>query len=150
LSKKKGIAKRPPEGLVLDSSVAAAWCFADEQDEYPQSVLDALTDTAAAVPSLWHLEMANTFLIGERRGRSTRADTVQWLSFLGSLPIVTDGETTRHAWQDTLALARDRALTAYDAAYLELALRRGLPLATLDDKLRAAAQAVGVPLHGLQ
>ncbi|MDR3635601.1 MAG: type II toxin-antitoxin system VapC family toxin [Isosphaeraceae bacterium] len=149
MSKKKGIAKAPKEGLVIDSSVAIAWCFSDEQDAYSQSVLDALAAERAVVPDLWHLEVANTLLVGERRKRSTQANTVTWLGFLTSLPIGVDEETKAHAFGDTLSLAREHNLSVYDAAYLELAMRRGLPLATLDDKLKTAAQAVGVALYGV-
>lgn len=149
MSKKKGVAKPPKEGLVIDSSVAIAWCFPDEQDAYSQSVLEALASERAIVPDLWHLEVANTLLVGERRKRSTQANTVTWLGLLASLPIAVDEETKAHAFADTLSLAREHNLSVYDAAYLELAMRRGLPLATLDDKLKVAAQAVGVVLYGV-
>src|SRR5512135_424260 len=96
------------------------------------------------VPRLWHLEIANVLLVGERRGRCTQADTTAWLSFLSGLPIVVDVATEAHAWTDALALGRQHGLSAYDAAYLELALREGIPLATLDARLEAAALAVGV------
>ena len=94
----------------------------------------------------WPLEVDNALLMGERRKRSTEADTIKWTGILASLPIAIDGETNSHAWSDTLSLARGHHLSAYDAAYLELAIRRGLPLATIDGKLRTAAQAVGVAL----
>jgi predicted nucleic acid-binding protein len=149
LSKKKGIAKPPKEGLIIDSSVAIAWCFPDEQDTYSQSVLDALASEQAIVPDLWHLEVANALIVGERRKRSTQANTVTWLGFFNSLPIAVDEETKTHAFGATLSLARDHGLSVYDAAYLELAMRRGLPLATLDEKLKTAAAAVGVPLYGV-
>jgi predicted nucleic acid-binding protein len=149
LSKKKGVAKPLKEGLIIDSSVAIAWCFPDEQDDYSQSVLDALATERAIVPDLWHLEVANTLLVGERRKRSTQANTVTWLGFLASLPIGVDEETKLHAFGNTANLAREHSLSAYDAAYLELAMRRGLPLATLDEKLKTAAQTVGVPLFGV-
>ena len=97
------------------------------------------------VPRLWHLEIANVLLVGERRGRCTQVDTKNWLSFLSAMPIVVDGVTEARAWSDTIALARQHSLSAYDASYLELALRNGLPLATLDSQLEAAAKAVGVP-----
>jgi predicted nucleic acid-binding protein len=135
------------EGLVLDCSVALAWCFPDEQAPYPQSVLDSLAATAAAVPSLWFLEVANALLVGERRGRCTAADVATWLGFLGALPIHADPETTARAWSDTLRLARTYNLSAYDASYLELAVRHGLPLAALDGKLKNAATAAGVALY---
>lgn len=147
MSKRKPVPKPLKEGLVIDSSVAIAWCFPDEHDSYSQSVLDALASEHAIVPELWHLEVANTLLVGERRKRSTQANTVTWLGFLSSLPISVDEETKTHAFGDTPSLAREHGLSVYDAAYLELAMRRGLPLATLDDKLKAAAQAIGVPLY---
>ncbi len=149
MSKKRGVTARPKEGLVIDSSVAIAWCFPDEQDDSSQSVLSALASGWAVVPDLWHLEVVNTLLVGERRKRSTQANTVTWLGFLVSLPIAVDEETRLRAIGPTLSLAREHTLSAYDAAYLELAIRRGLPLATLDDRLKTAAQAVGVPLFGV-
>ena len=149
MSRKKGIAKVPTEGLVVDSSIAVAWCFPDEQDDYSQSVLDALTSEPAVVPYLWHLEVANTLLVGERRKRSTQADTVAWMNFLAALPITVVEETKTHAFRDITNLGRSHNLSAYDAAYLELAMRRSLPLATLDDKLRTAARTVGVTLYAV-
>lgn len=148
MSRKKKAPPPPREGLVIDSSISIAWCFPDERDDYSQAVLDALASQKAFVPDLWHLEVANTLIVGERRKRSTQANTVAWLGFLSSLPIVVDDATRTHAFGNTLSLARDHNLSVYDATYLELALRRGLPLATLDDKLRAAARAVGVLRYG--
>jgi predicted nucleic acid-binding protein len=133
--------------LVLDSSIALAWCFADEKDAYADAIAALLPNLEPIVPALWHLEVANAFLMGERRGRNTQADTVQWTTFLASLPIAVDDETMARAWTDTVNLARVQALTAYDATYLELALRHGLPLATLDAKLKTAATVVGVPIY---
>jgi predicted nucleic acid-binding protein len=149
LSKKKAVAKRPPDGLVIDSSVAIAWCFPNEKDDYSQSALDALASEPAFVPELWHLEVANTLLVGERRKRSTQADTVAWMRFLAELPITVDEETKIHASSEIVDLGRSQNLSAYDAAYLELAMRRGLRLATLDDNLRVAARAVGVSLYNV-
>ena len=149
MSKKKGGAKAPTKGFVIDSSVAIAWCFPDELDDYSQSVLDALATQAAIVPDLWHLEVANTLLVGERRKRSTQANTFRWMAFLASLPISVDDHTHFHAFGDITTLGRSHNLSAYDAAYLELAMRRDVPLATLDDKLKAAAKVVGVMLYGL-
>ena len=146
MSRKKGVAKPPKAGLVIDSSITIAWCFPDEKDEYSQTVLDALTSEQAFVPYLWHLEVANTLLVGERRKRSTQANTITWIGFLSSLPITVDEETRAHAFGNTLSLARDHNLSAYDAAYLELAIRRGLPLACNDGKLKTAALAAGVVL----
>jgi predicted nucleic acid-binding protein len=108
-------------------------------------VLDALATITAIVPAIWHCEVANALLVGERRGRSTSADTDTWTTFLGGLPIMVDTETQGRAWPDTLALARAYQLSHYDASYLELALRLRLPLGTLDAKLKQAAQASDVP-----
>jgi predicted nucleic acid-binding protein len=87
--------------------------------------------------------------MGERRGRTTPADAARFLAILGTFPINVDDETATRAWADTMHLARAHTLSAYDAAYLELAIRLGLPLATLDDRLKAAATAVGVTLYSV-
>jgi len=134
--------------FVLDGSVTMAWFFADESNAYADAVLTELETARALVPSIWSLEVANTVLVGERRKRSTEAQAAAWLGILESLAIEVDGETTSHAWSETLALARSQNLSAYDAAYLELAMRRGLPIATLDGKLKNAALAVGVSIYG--
>ncbi len=136
-----------PDRFVLDGSVTLAWLFQDEQDPYADAIIAKLPDLEMLVPRLWHLEVANVLLIGERRNRCTQADTTQWLSYLSGLPIVLDVETEARAWSDTIALARQHGLTSYDASYLELAMREGVPIATLDAPLKAAAQAVGVPIY---
>jgi predicted nucleic acid-binding protein len=101
------------------------------------------------VPSLWTLEVANALLVGERRRRTTPADAARFLAILATFPITVDDRTAAHAWRETTHLARAHGLTAYDAAYLELAICLGVPLATLDDKLIAAAVAVGVQLFAV-
>lgn len=98
------------------------------------------------MPSLWHLEVGNALLVGERRARIAEAQVTQFLTLLQSQPITVDEETAARVWTETLHLARTHRLSVYDASYLELAIRRDLPLATLDDELRAAAAALGVPL----
>jgi len=132
--------------FVLDGSLALAWYFKDEANAYADAVAVGFPTARAAVPLIWPLEVANALVMGERRQRSTEAQAARWLGYLRSLPISIDEETNDRAWGDVLALARAHGLSAYDAAYLELALRRSLPLATLDDKLKAAASAVGVPI----
>src|SRR5271165_1071161 len=119
--------RKPAEGFVLDNSIVMAWSFEDEVDKYADAVLERLADTRAVVPVLWPLEVANALLMGERRKRSTEAETIKWIGILASLPIAIDGETRSSAWSDTLSLARGHKLSAYDAAYLELAIRRGMP-----------------------
>ena len=128
MAKAKARAHKPPEGFVLDNSIVMAWSFEDEVDKYVDAVLDRLADTKAVVPALWPLEVANALLMGERRKRSTEAETIKWTGILASLPITIDSETNSHAWSDTLSLARGHNLSAYDAAYLELAICRWPPL----------------------
>ena len=136
-----------PPAFVLDGSVALAWYFADEQDAYADAVGLALPGTAAVVPALWHWEIANTLVVGERRGRSTEAQATAFLARLAGQPVVTDPDAAGHAWAETIRLARAHNLSAYDAAYLELAVRLSLPLATLDARLKAAAKAAGVSVY---
>jgi predicted nucleic acid-binding protein len=139
-----GKKKAATEGFVLDGSISLAWYFKDEANPYADAVAARFPGVQAVVPGIWPLEVANAVLMGERRKRSTEAQAARWLGSLSSLPITVDDETNIRAWSDVLNLARLHNLSAYDAAYLELALRRGVPLATLDDKLKAAAAAVGV------
>jgi predicted nucleic acid-binding protein len=135
--------------LVLDSSVTLAWIYSDETTPAVQEVLDSLTEDGAWVPSLWRLEVANTLEMGVRRGRHNADFRDKTLADLALLPIRVDPETDRQAWSATASLAARRRLALYDAAYLELALRRNLPLATLDHDLRAAAKAEKVKLLGV-
>jgi len=130
--------------FVLDGSVTLAWFFEDEAGGYAEAVEDGLEHAAAVVPSLWALEVANALLTGERRKRTTEAQATQFADLLGLLPITVDDQAHTQAFGTILSLARAHHLSAYDAAYLELAMRRGLPLATLDRKLQIAADAAGV------
>jgi len=130
--------------LVIDSSVALVWCFEDEASPTSDALLDQVRDEGAVVPGLWHLEVANVLLQTEKRGRITAADIAMRLQLIAELPIDTDSETAARAWREILALARAEGLTTYDAAYLELAIRRGLPLLTKDQALIAAAERTGV------
>lgn len=139
--------EEPKDGFVLDCSVTMAWCFVDEATPDTDRIRDTLADVRAVVPSLWPIEVANATIVGERRKRLDEARSGRFLSLLGGLPIVVDDRTVTQAWAETRHLARAHNLSAYDATYLELAIRRGLPLACLDGKLKTAAQAVGVPLY---
>jgi predicted nucleic acid-binding protein len=134
--------------FVLDSSVTVAWAYAEETSPAVREVFEHLAQHGARVSSLWRLEVANVLEMSVRRGRRDAAFLDATLEDLALLPIAIDTETDRHAWSATLHLATRHRLTAYDAANLELALRRGLPLATLDSELRAAAAAEKVPLLG--
>lgn len=134
--------------LVLDSSVTLAWIYSQETTEAIRNVMDRILQQGAWVPSLWRLEVANVLEMGVRRGRTNAAFRDATLADLALLPVHLDPETDRFAWSSTLQLAATHGLTTYDAAYLELAKRRGVPLATLDADLRVAAAAEHVPLLG--
>ncbi|MBV8488295.1 MAG: type II toxin-antitoxin system VapC family toxin [Planctomycetaceae bacterium] len=139
--------KEAREGFVLDCSVTMAWCFDDEATAYSDSVLESLAGSRAVVPSLWPLEVTNATFAGERRKRLDEARSQRFLILLQALPIIVDDETSSRAFSNIIHLARAYQLSTYDAAYLDTAIRRGLPLATLDAALKQAAQAVGVPLY---
>jgi len=132
--------------FVLDASVVLSWHLDDEPNSYADTILARLASEPAVAPNIWPLEVANGLLIAERRGRLTTAGTSRVYQDLSDLPIAVQHVPLESAQTSVLALARDQRLSAYDAAYLELAMREGLPLATLDDGLRAAGGRVGVPL----
>jgi predicted nucleic acid-binding protein len=132
--------------FVLDSSVTMSWFFDDEATAATDQLLDRLNgDGRAIVAAHWALEVSNTLLMAERRKRSTLAESSHFMAILDALPIETDQETVSRASTSSMELARAQGLTLYDSAYLELAMRRSLPLATLDKQLRAAAKKTGVP-----
>lgn len=135
--------------VVVDSSVALSWCFEDERTPATLDVLDQVAQAGAVAPSLWPLEVLNALASAERRRRLTVVQRHQLTGFLRELPILIDADTATQAWSATAHLAEQHRLTPYDASYLELAQRLSLPLATLDQDLRAAAQAVGVELLGM-
>ena len=135
--------------LVLDSSATLAWFYSDETTPAIRTVFADLARSGAWVPSLWRLEVANILEMGIRRGRHDVSFRDATLADLSSLPISLDTVTDTRAWGSTLQLAHLYGLTLYDAAYLELAERRGLPLATLDRELRTAAKAANVQLLGM-
>ncbi len=129
---------------VLDSSAALAWVLPDE--EGADAALDTVVAFGAIVPPLWPYEVANVLVQLERRGRIAPSARAQALRDLQGLPIQIDRRSCDRVWVETRSLAVDHRLTVYDASYLELAQRLGLPLATLDTDLRAAAFACGVPI----
>lgn len=129
--------------FVLDASVAAAWLFPEEGTAAATAAARRLEDDVALVPALFWFEIRNVVLVGERRGRLTAADSGRFLARLDDLPLDVDRTP---AGAVLCALARSHALSAYDAAYLELAQRRAVPLATLDHRLAAATAAEGVEL----
>jgi predicted nucleic acid-binding protein len=136
--------------LVLDSSATLAWIFGDETTDPIRRVFDAVVEEGAIVPALWRLEVANSLTMAVRRGRIDTEFRRAALADLAVLDVTTDETTDAHAWGQTLSLADQFRLTAYDAAYLELAQRRNLPLATLDADLRQAAASLGLRLMGME
>lgn len=131
--------------LVLDCSVTMSWCFEDEVDSGSGSGVDVLLRHEAFVPWIWTLEVANVLLVAERRGRLASADSSRFLALLRGLPIRVDSGSVDRVWTDVLSLARQHQLSSYDAAYLELAARQGVPLLTLDQDLQRVAAEIGLP-----
>ncbi len=132
--------------FVLDNSVALAWCFADEQTPAVMALLDRVVERGAVAPQLWPVEALNGLLAAERRGRIEPGRRHRLAGFLRDLPVVIDNEMAEQAWTASAVLAETQRLTMYDATYLELAIRRGLALATNDKALREAALRLGVEL----
>ena len=130
--------------FVLDCSIAVAWLFDDEATPETDALLDRLKDDSALVPGLWRLEIGNVLARAERHKRVSGAQVAAHLDLLDRLPIVTDTETERRAFGEILMLARSERLTTYDAAYLELAMRRGIALTTRDNALIQAARHLDV------
>ena len=131
--------------VVVDASIAAAWCFPDEDDPAADAALDRLATEGAVVPALWCFEIRNILVVNERRGRVDAAETAESLVDLRGLPVRIDREPDSEI---VMALARKHKLTAFNAAYLELARRLGAVLATLDRALALAAAAEGIPVIG--
>ncbi len=134
--------------FIIDCSITMAWCFADEATSEASEIQDRLATEAAVVPSLWFLEVANVLVMAEKRQRISADDSSEFLSLLSGLDIEEDTESSVRAFNELLPLCRDHGLTSYDAAYLDLALRKQVPLASLDDQLRQAAKALGLTVLG--
>lgn len=137
-------------GFVLDNSVAMRWLLQSGKgtdQSYAESVLKTMTEADALVPNLWHLEAANVLLNAEKNGELEISDVERFIAQLENLPIQVDPLTSHQAFARTLALAKAYKLSSYDAAYLELAVREGLPIATLDKNLIKAAKKADVALY---
>jgi predicted nucleic acid-binding protein len=132
--------------FVIDASLAVSWLFVDEQTPESMALLLQVTETGAVVPLLWRLEVANALQMSIRRQRITTVHRDSAIQMLGQLPIEFDQETNLRAWSNTLYLADVHRITVYDACYLELAVRRNLPLATRDSALATAAGNAGIVL----
>jgi len=134
--------------FVVDCSIAMAWLFHDEATAKTDALLNRLAMETALVPAWWFIEITNVLAMAERKGRITSAKSDAFIADLTKLGIETDDEAPGRAFTHLLALCRRHRFTSYDAIYLELAIRRGLPLATLDNDLRKAATKLGVHLLG--
>lgn len=133
--------------FVVDASITVAWCFADEATPFTGAVLSRLQTDGAIVPAVWSLEVVNTLVIGERRGRVAPDDIAVFVLLLQTLPIeIEPASSLASAVGPVRDIAREHGLSSYDASYVELAPRRRVPLATLDRRMRAAAARLGVPL----
>lgn len=133
--------------LVLDSSVTLAWLHEDEHADGVDAVFGQLIESGAVAPLHWPLEVANSLTVAIRRNRISADQRAEFLANLARLDIATDAHTNEHAWSAALHLADLYNLTVYDAAYLELAQRLRVPLATLDKDLAAAARKAGVEVR---
>lgn len=134
-----------PARFVVDNSVVMTWCFEDEANRYADAVLESLSAGEAFVPAIWPLEVGNILLVAERKKRLSEASVVRFLALVGNLPITVEQETPERMLTDILSLARIHHLSTYDASYLDLAMRLGLPIATQDASLSKAAKACRVP-----
>lgn len=135
--------------FIIDNSVVMAWCFEDETSPYADHILDQLDLCTGFVPSIWPLEVCNFLLVAERKKRIGEADSTRFISLLSELPIIVEQEPPERMIKEIFALARKHNLSSYDASYLDLAMRKGLPIATLDKNILAAAKQSKVPvLHG--
>ena len=133
--------------FVIDNSVVMAWCFGDEKSAYADDVLGSLASAEAIAPSIWPLETGNVLVVAERRRRLNETDTIRFLALINELPINVIQEPPERMTKEILALAREKQISTYDASYLDLAMRKGLPIATQDSGLRKAAKACKIPIY---
>ncbi len=131
-------------GIVIDASVALAWCFPDEASDYADAVLVALEDRRVIVPAIWPVEITNALLVGERRKRIRQPEVRRFVELLKGLDILEDGQPFADTVSNILPLAREYDLSAYDAAYLDVAVRHGAALATLYAALQKVGRAAGI------
>jgi predicted nucleic acid-binding protein len=137
------------KGIVIDASVALAWCFPDEANDYADGVLVALEDQTIIVPAVWPLEVANALLVGERRKRIRLPEVRRFVDLLKGLDIVVDAQPVADTVSNILPMAREYDLSSYDAAYLDVAVRQDVPLATLDGALQKAALKAGIKIFDI-
>jgi predicted nucleic acid-binding protein len=131
--------------FVVDCSITMAWHFEDEKNSYADKVLGILGISEALAPAVWTLEVSNVLLVGEKRGRTTSAKSRRFVALIRSLPIRVVDHSPARVFDEVLDLARDQNLTSYDAAYLDLARRLEMPIASIDRRITGAAKRLGVP-----
>jgi predicted nucleic acid-binding protein len=134
------------QNFVIDNSVVMSWCFKDETSKYTDAILGHLELATAYVPAIWPLEVSNVLLVAERKKRLSQADSSRFISLLFELPIIVEQESPERMLSEILALAREYKLSSYDASYLDLAMRKGLPLATTDKNIIAATKRSNVTI----
>ena len=134
------------EHFVVDNSVVMSWCFKDETNKYADAILHKLSEARAVVPSIWPLEVVNVLLVAERRKRLSEADSTRFITLLTQLPIIVEQERPENMMKELLTFARANNLSSYDASYLDLAMKRGYPIATSDNKLIQAARKIDVQI----
>ena len=133
-------------GIAIDASVALAWCFPDEASNYADSVLLAVENQTVIVPSIWAVEITNALLVGERRKRIRQPEIRRFVDLLKGLSVVEERQTFAETVSNVLPLAREYDLSAYDAAYLDVAVRHEISLATLDGAMQKACTAAGIEI----
>lgn len=134
--------------FVVDSSLALAWCFLDEATPATINLLERTGTESAVVPAWWYIELTNVLVFAERKGRIDAPKVAEFIALIEKLNVEVDTEAPQRAFSHLLPLCRTHQLTSYDAMYLDLALRRRLPLGTLDEPLRKAAKKLGIKLLG--
>ncbi|WDN89149.1 hypothetical protein BuS5_02117 [Desulfosarcina sp. BuS5] len=134
------------KSFVIDTSVVMTWCFKDEVSQYADFVLDSLEHFTAIAPSIWPLEVGNVLLVAERKDRLSEAASIRFVALLSELPISVDQEPPERMTKEIFALAREHNLSSYDASYLDLAMKKGIPIATLDNRLISAAKRSNVSI----
>jgi predicted nucleic acid-binding protein len=134
------------KGIVIDASAALAWCFPDEASDYADSVLLAIENQTIMVPAIWAVEIGNALLIGERRKRIRQAEIRRFVDLLKGLNVIEDRQPFADTVNNVLPIAREHDLSSYDAAYLDVAVRHEIPLATLDRELQEACATAGIKI----
>jgi len=133
--------------VVIDNSVVMSWCFEDEASQYAYNVLESLRYVRAIAPVIWPLEVGNVLVVAERKGRLQYVDCIQFWELLSELPIEVDGQVSEKVMMNVYTLAREAQLSTYDASYLELAMRKKIPLATSDKALLRAARKFDIEIY---